>query len=303
MSQIVIHSNEKGSVMIRPKAALSKSFYLLATLSLLLLPTTGPAQEAKRSIEQVAGDVYRFQNNFHYAIFVATDDGIVVTDPINTEAVNWLKAELAERFDKPVTHMILSHSHSDHASGGEAWGDIEVVAHERTKAHIEAGFVKTAMPTVTFADQHSFSIGGKTFELTHLGEGHGDDLITTVVRPENVAFVVDAVSPKRLPWRDFPRTDINGLIEQIKVIESLDFDILAPGHSVIGTKQDATDVRLYVEHLRDATKAALNEGKTVEDILASDITDDYRDWGAYEQLRDLNVQGMVRWLRETGQVD
>ncbi|MGI9493194.1 MAG: MBL fold metallo-hydrolase [Geminicoccaceae bacterium] len=255
------------------------------------------AQDAKRAIEQVEGDVYRFQNNFHFAMFVVTDEGIVVTDPIDAEAVDWLKQELANQFDKPVTHMIMSHHHADHASGGQGWGDIEVIAHENFPAHVEAGDVDTAMPTETIGDSHSFEFGGKTFELTYLGEGHGDDMIVTVVRPENVAFVVDVVSPKRLPWRDFPRTDIDGMIDQINVVESLDFDILLPGHSSVGTKEDATNTRLYIEHLKKEVQAALDEGKSEEEILASDITDDYKEWGAYDMLRDLNIQGMIRYLK------
>ena len=266
----------------------------------LILAAPTSAQDAKRTIEQVEGDVYRFQNNFHYAMFVVTEEGIVVTDPIDAEAVEWLKGELKEKFDQPVTHMIMSHSHADHASGGQGWGDIEVIAHENFPDHVESGDVDTAMPTETFADSHSVEVGGKTFELTYLGEGHGDDMIVTVVRPDNVAFVVDVVSPKRLPWRDFPNTDIDALIEQIKVVEGLDFDILAPGHSGIGTKEDATDTRLYVEHLKSEVKTALDEGKSEADILASDITDDYQDWSAYDQLRDLNIQGMIRWLQANG---
>jgi glyoxylase-like metal-dependent hydrolase (beta-lactamase superfamily II) len=85
----------------------------------LTVSISASAQDAKRSIEPVTGDVYRFQNDFHNAMFVVTEDGIVVTDPINAEAVAWLKDEMAERFDKPVTHMILSHTHGDHASGME----------------------------------------------------------------------------------------------------------------------------------------------------------------------------------------
>jgi glyoxylase-like metal-dependent hydrolase (beta-lactamase superfamily II) len=257
-------------------------------------------QEAKRSIEPVTGDVYRFQNNFHNAMFVVTEDGIVVTDPINAEAVAWLKDELAARFDKPVTHMILSHSHGDHASGGQGWGDIEVIAHENAKKHVEAGDVDTAMPTETFADSHALSTGGKDFELTYLGEGHGDDLIAVVVRPENVAFVVDAVSPGRLPYRDFPGADIDGYIDQIKAVEALDFEVMLPGHSRNGTKQDATDTRIYVEKLRDGVTAALAQGKTEEEIIASELMSEYADWLAYDQFRDLNIQGMVRWLKETG---
>ncbi len=280
----------------------ARSSILPAFFTALAFLVTAPAsaQDAKRSIEQVEGDVYRFQNNFHYAMFVVTEDGIVVTDPIDADAVAWLKDELAAKFDMPVTHMIMSHSHGDHASGGQGWGDIEVIAHENFPAHVEGGDVDTAMPTETFADSHSVEIGGKTFEMTYLGEGHGDDLIATVVRPENVAFVVDVVSPKRLPWRDFPNTDIDAMIEQIKVVESLDFDILTPGHSGIGTKQDATDTRLYVEHLKTEVKAALDAGQSEADILASDITDDYKDWGGYDQLRDLNIQGMIRWLATNG---
>lgn len=283
---------------------LSRIPLLICALSLGLVAMPADqvlAQGAKRAIEKVTGDVYRFQNDFHYAMFVVTDEGIVVTDPINAEAVDWLKAELASRFDKPVTHMLLSHFHADHASGGQAWGDIKVIAHEKTKAHVEAGRVDTAMPTETFADRHSFSLGGKDFELVHLGVGHSDDLIAMVVRPEKVAFVVDAVSPQRLPWRDFPNTDINGLIDQIKVVEALDFEILVPGHSVVGSKTDATDLRIYIEKLRDSVKAALDAGQSEDQIFASDIASEYSHWGAYDQWRELNIRGMIRWLRETGQ--
>jgi len=283
----------------------SRIGWLVAAVGAAIVLSAGAAQaqdqEAKRSIEPVTGDVYRFQNNFHNAMFVVTEDGIVVTDPINAEAVAWLKDELARRFDKSVTHMILSHSHGDHASGGQGWGDIAVIAHENTKKHVEAGDVDTAMPTETFADEYSFSSGGKDFELTYLGQGHGDDLIAVVVRPENVAFVVDAVSPGRLPYRDFPGADIDGYIDQIAAVEGLDFEIMLPGHSRNGTRQDATDARIYVEKLRDGVKAALAEGKTEEEIVASDLMSDYSDWLAYDQFRDLNIQGVVRWLKETGQ--
>ena len=275
---------------------------LIALITVLSFSHVPPAsaQEVERSLEQVEGDVYRFQNNFHFAMVVVTEDGIVVTDPINAEAVEWLKGELAARFDQPVTHMIYSHFHPDHASGGQAWGDIEVIAHDELRKHVKIGAVDTAMPTKTFADSHSFEFGAKTFELTYIGEGHSDDMIVTIVRPENAAFVVDVVSPKRLPWRDFPHTDIDGLIEQIKVVESLDFDILVPGHSVVGTKEDATATRLYIEHLKTEVKAALDAGQSEADILASDITDEYQDWLGYERFRDLNIQGMIRWLSRHG---
>jgi glyoxylase-like metal-dependent hydrolase (beta-lactamase superfamily II) len=94
-------------------------------------PTAG-AQAAPapvRSITQVSGDVYRFQDNQHFGMFMATSEGIVVVDPINLAASEWLAGELDARFDVPVTHVVYSHHHWDHASGGAAFPDATLVTH------------------------------------------------------------------------------------------------------------------------------------------------------------------------------
>ena len=64
------------------------------------------AQDIKRSITKVAGDVYRFQNNFHFSLVTVTSAGVVVVDPINAEAATWLKANLSQITYKPITHLI-----------------------------------------------------------------------------------------------------------------------------------------------------------------------------------------------------
>ncbi|MEP3279518.1 MAG: hypothetical protein ABJO38_24110, partial [Stappiaceae bacterium] len=74
----------------------------IAALLLLVGVTTSVyAQEAKRAITNVAGDVYRFQNNFHFSLVTVTDDGVVIVDPINAEAAQWLKENLNTITDKP----------------------------------------------------------------------------------------------------------------------------------------------------------------------------------------------------------
>ena len=67
-----------------PAAEKTRSAVMMAGLvSLVLAATAAPllAQEAKRSLEPVTGDVYRFQNNFHNAMVVVTDEGIVGLGP------------------------------------------------------------------------------------------------------------------------------------------------------------------------------------------------------------------------------
>ena len=272
---------------------------LLMTLIILTLgASTGFAQDVKREITRVTDDVYRFQNKFHANMFVITGDGVVVTDPINEEAVKWLKAEIGKLTDQPITHLIYSHSHGDHASGGTEYGNVSnVIAQQNAPEDID--LVK---PTMRFNDRMSFSVGSKTFELTYLGAGHGNDLIAMVVRPDNVAFVVDAVSSKRLFYRDFPGADVDHWIDQVKKVEALDFDILIGGHGPVGAKSDVGEGLAYLEELRESVLKGLKAGKTVDELKTSVTMAKYKNWGAYDQWRELNVEGMARHLKESGAV-
>ncbi|HUS55893.1 MAG TPA: MBL fold metallo-hydrolase [Thermohalobaculum sp.] len=256
------------------------------------------AQDTTRALTNIKGDVWRFQNNFHFSVVIVTADGVVVTDPINAEAATWLEAEIASRFGKPVTHLIYSHSHSDHASGGAVFADTATVI---TQANAPAAIDGVA-PDIRFSEAMSFTSGDHSFELTALGPGHGTDMLAMVIRPENVAFVVDVVSPGRVPYKDFPGANIAGLIEQTKIVEALDFETMSPGHSRMGNKADATQAREYVEWLRAAVTTELKAGKTADEVVANLDTSAYKDWMAYDMWRDLNVQGMARWLKESGEV-
>lgn len=276
---------------------LSRGLVAAALIAMAALPAV--AQDAKRGITKVAGDVYRFQNNFHFGLVVVTDDGVVLVDPINADAAGWLKDNLATITDKPVTHLIYSHSHGDHASGGKVFSDgAEVIAHANAPDAIDG-----VVPTQRFDDRMSMDIGGKSLELSWLGVGHGKDLIAVVVRPENVAFIVDAASPKRLPFRDMGNSDVDGWIDQVRAIEGLDFEIFAPGHGNVGVKADATDVRIYMEMLRAQVLTGLKAGKSVDDLVASITLDDFSDWQQYADWRELNIRGTARFLMESGQVN
>jgi glyoxylase-like metal-dependent hydrolase (beta-lactamase superfamily II) len=262
-----------------------------------LFAFTVHAQEAKRSITKVAGDVYRFQNNFHFSLVVVTNAGVVVVDPISESAAQWLRDNLKTITDKPVTHLVYSHSDLDHASGGKTYSGAQVIAHANAPNSIDG-----VVPDKRFDDKMTLAVGGKSLELTWLGEGHAKDLIAVVIRPENVEFIVDVASVRGLPFRDFPHSNVDGWIDQLHKVATLDFDIFAGGHGRIGIKEDADAVRIYMEKMRKQVLAGLNAGKSVDDMVTTVTMDDYKDWGQYKAWRGLNIQGMARFLRESGQV-
>ena len=271
----------------------------LAISALLVLQTLpSHAQDTpKRSVTEIAKDVYRLQNNFHYSMVVITDEGAIITDPINTEAALWIRSEVAKLTDKPITHLIYSHSHGDHASGGAVLSKgAAVIAQANAPEGIDG-----VKPTIRFDDSYEFSQGDKSFELTWLGEGHGQDLIAVVVRPANVAFITDVAAPKRLPWRDMGGANIDNWIAQVRKVESLDFEIFAPAHGNVGVKSDAADVRGYMEKLKSDVLAGLKGGKSVDELKTEVTMSDYQDWGQYEAWRELNVEGMAKFLMKSGQ--
>lgn len=264
------------------------------------LPTLASAQtdEVKRSLTPVTDDIWRFDNNFHVSFVAVTDDGIVVGDPINAAAADWLKAEIADRFGGPVTHMIYSHHHGDHTSGGQVFADTaRIFAHSKFEELATAMGADTAMPTDTFEDMMDLQVGGKTFEMRYLGSGgHSDDMIATVIRPDNVAFVVDVVSPKRLPWQQINTSSLDALDSQIAAVEALEFDILLPGHSNNGTKVDAAEARRYLADLKSYVDAQLAAGKTEDEIKAgaADAMAEYSEWAMFGNMLAANVTGMIR---------
>ena len=233
----------------------------LATSILALAAGAATAQsgEVRRSLTEVTPDIWRFDNNFHVSMVVVTKEGAVVTDPINAEAAT-------------------------------------IVAHENYQPQVGQDWGPTEPADILYSDGIVLEHGGKTFETTFVGEGHGTDMAVTIVRPDNVAFVVDIVSPGRLPWRN-STSAIDGMIEQIRATEALDFEILVPGHAGNGTMEDVVATREYLEELRAKVAAELEAGKSLEEIQASVEMPEYSGWMNYEEWLPLNIEGVVTALQ------
>jgi glyoxylase-like metal-dependent hydrolase (beta-lactamase superfamily II) len=258
---------------------------------------SGLAQsQATRTITRIAGDLYRFQNDAHVAVFLVTEEGIILADPISRDASTWLKAELDERFGVPVRYVIYSHDHADHTSGGEVFADTATfVGHTRAAAKIAASG-HTPVPTVTFDDTMELSLGDSTVELIWPGLSHSDNLIVVLFPQERALFAVDLVAVRRLPYRRLPQYYIPDTIESLKVLEALDFDILIPGHGPAGTKADLVDHRHYLEDLLAAVTDARARGLSLAEARTAIRLDDYAEWDTYQDWLGLNIEGMYRIL-------
>ena len=113
----------------------------LASPALLAQDEDAPAFQFRNNIENITGDLYRASNGAWHAIFLVTDEGIILADPLNPDFAEWLKGELDARFDVPVHYIIYSHSHFDHAAGAAAFPGATIVAHERVAMNMDGRFM------------------------------------------------------------------------------------------------------------------------------------------------------------------
>src|SRR5215210_3702527 len=78
-----------------------------------------PLPQSVSELIQVREDVYAFRYLNHVSLFVPTDEGVVVVDPIggggNPKAPSALKAAIGSVTDQPVTWLVYSHSAPDHS--------------------------------------------------------------------------------------------------------------------------------------------------------------------------------------------
>jgi glyoxylase-like metal-dependent hydrolase (beta-lactamase superfamily II) len=262
---------------------------------------TGSAQaqgEAVRSITHIAGGLYRAQNNLYYSAFLVTDEGIIATDPINREFAEWLKAELAERFDQPVRYVVYSHSDADHTTGGEIFADTATFVGHSASVPIFEESGHGPAPTVVFDDRMDLTLGGKTVELIFPGPSHTDNLIAMLFPEERALFLVDLVAVKRLPFQTLRAYHIPGAIDALKRIETLDYDILVTAHGPNGVPGNVTATREYFEALLAKVNAARDEGLSLAEAQARIALEDYADWGQYEAWLPLNIEGLYRILDE-----
>ena len=264
-------------------------------------PITPSAQNPVREITKIAGEVYRFRNNNHYSVFAVTPVGIIATDPINTAAATWLKDEMKKRWpDKAIKFVVYSHDHSDHISGGETWADTAtVVAHANAKEVILGEKRPTAVPQVTFNEQATIELGGTVIELNYVGRNHSNNSLVMRFPKEKIAFAVDFIPVNAVAFRDFPDAYLDEWIDSLRRVEAMEFDILAPGHGPLGTKANVTAFRNYLEDLRAQVLAAARAGKSLEETKKLVDLSKYKDWGGYEQMGQLNIEGVYRLVQAT----
>ena len=276
-------------------------FWLVVCCSLVQAPvTSAQPSTADNEIIKLADDVYLFRHRFHQSIFITTPKGVIVTDPINSDAAAWLKAEITKLTDQPIRYVIYSHHHNDHITGGSVFADTALFisqAAARPKI-LRAADPQTPVPDLTFTDRMFIDLGGKHVELIYTGRNHSDNSLVVLLPQSKLLFAVDFIPVETVAYRALPDGYPDEWIESLKQVEQLDFEVLVPGHGKIGKKEHVQLFRGYLEDLRAAVQEQVKKGASIEEAKKAVQLPKYDQWQRYTDWFPENVEGMYRYLSQ-----
>jgi glyoxylase-like metal-dependent hydrolase (beta-lactamase superfamily II) len=148
--------------------------------------------------EQVAENVYAFRYSFYRTIFMVTDEGVIVADPLSVEAGLIMREEIRKITDKPVKYVAYTHSHWDHAAGGQVFKDegATVIAQQRCAQNFtENPNPIVVTPDVTYDDYYKIELGGESLEMFYFGPSHDNCLVVMLVGSSNQLLLTDIANP------------------------------------------------------------------------------------------------------------
>ena len=240
------------------------------------------------------------------ALIDEINDGVVLIDTKRTGWGQAVRDALDGVTDLPVTTIINTHAHPDHAgSNGEFKATVQVVAHENTRAKMaRMGADAASLPTETFADRFSLLEDVDRIELYHFGPAHTDGDIVVVFPAKGVAYMGGLFPSKATPVIDtqnggsgvaFPDT-LAKAVAEIRGVSRVVTGHGQPPVTYAGRGRRETgasrpwrglmtweDLEEYADFNRDflaATERAFRAGLRVEEAAATlELPERYKDYG------------------------
>jgi glyoxylase-like metal-dependent hydrolase (beta-lactamase superfamily II) len=281
------------------------------TTSVAAQQPTPPLPQSVAELVRIREDVYAFRYLNHVSLFVPTDEGVVVVDPIggggNPKAPLALKATIASITDQPVRYLVYSHAAPDHNTGGIVFADTAtIVAQANAKPKIEARNDPTSPPpATTFEQSMGLDVGGKHFDLEWTGLSPQDDYLIFSYPAQKLIMTVDMVRVRTLAFGEIGGASPERMAELIDRIDrTYDFDVFLSGHgpqaNIMGSRQDLRDHRQYYLDLSAAVANARaagladNSDEMVAAVRAA-LAPQYGTWVNFQNGLAGNIKGVVRW--------
>ena len=218
--------------------------------------------------------------------------GVLLIDSLMPPQYEKVKAAVAEIDGGPVRFVINTHFHFDHTGGNEALrkDGAMILGHDSVRkrmqeewSHWALGykippFPEMALPDATFNNSAVLYLNGDEIHAYHVKNAHTDTDVIVYFRKSNVVHMGDLFFAGGYPFIDVPHGgSTEGYIAALdKVIDNIDNNTkVIPGHGPLSSRAELRAYRDMVSTVRDRIFHHVEQGKTIEEVLAAKPTADY----------------------------
>jgi glyoxylase-like metal-dependent hydrolase (beta-lactamase superfamily II) len=224
---------------------------------------------------------------------VLIDAGIGVSRPQISKALASLDAD-------PVTHLINTHWHFDHADGNEWLHSVgaKIIAQENTRKHLsetqrvedwDYNFLPLSpggIPTEVFATEHSLRLNDSSIRLKHYAPAHTDSDISVTFAEADIVHVGDTYWNGVYPFIDYSTGgSIDGMIaaSDANLAATTNETIVIPGHGEpVSDKAGLKEYRDMLVAVRENVAALKKQGRSRDETVAAKPTSAFdAKWGRF----------------------
>ena len=236
------------------------------------------------------------------------EDGVLLIDSNFEPMYAKTKAAITAITNLSVRYLVNTHHHRDHTGSNVHFGEdgATIVSHETMRDVLAEGSIngltgsvlppapEAAIPTLTYSDKMTLELQGLAAQLIHPADPHtnGD---TYIFFPDANVFVTgDIVTFGRYPNIDFAYDGhIDRMIESVdSALDMIDEDTkVVPGHGPVSDKQTLIEYRNMLATSRDRVKTLMDQGRSLDEIIAARPNSDY------DQAMNVEVRRIENWIR------
>jgi glyoxylase-like metal-dependent hydrolase (beta-lactamase superfamily II) len=235
---------------------------------------------------KVTDNIYMLEGSGGNIGVLTGDDGVVLIDDQFAPLTEKIVAAIKEISDKDIRFLINTHIHPDHTGGNENLGKmgVDIIAHDNVRSRLAAGvnnnppLPKEGLPVVTFNDTVTFHMNGETVKAFKVGSAHTDGDTVIHFMDSNVIHTGDVFRTTSYPFIDKNNGgSFGGLLEVLQQLYDMSGaeTVIIPGHGVITDREMVKQFRDMLVTIRDRVKEQIDQGKTLEEITAANVTAEY----------------------------
>ena len=183
-------------------------------------------------VKEIKDGLYWVTDGAYNTMFLVTRDGVIAVDALPTMGERQIAA-IREVTDKPIRYLVYSHEHTDHIGAASLFpSGIKIVAQAETAATLKRRKdPRRPVPTVTFRDHLTLSLGDQKLELIYPGPNHQTGNIIIWAPRQKTLMLVDVVYPGYMPYKNLGIVeDVPGYIDVHRTVLGYDFDTFVGGH-------------------------------------------------------------------------